>query len=71
MKKKIKKYLSFKKMIGKVRTCNLCNEVFQVQNSHERICLDCKQDSDEYRFSEWLSRASIEKDRKHHIPAAS
>ncbi len=59
MEKRKLKYLAFRRLIGKVRTCNLCSEVFTLHNSYERICPDCKADNEEYRYSEWLHEGAV------------
>jgi hypothetical protein len=59
MEKRKIKYLAFKRLIGRVRSCNLCSEVFTVRGSFERICPECKKDNEEYKYSDWMHEGAF------------
>jgi hypothetical protein len=38
----------------KERRCNICNQKFHPRTVFDRYCSTCKEESDIYRFGEWL-----------------
>jgi len=36
------------------RRCNICNQKFHSRTVFDRYCATCKQESEIYRFGEWL-----------------
>jgi hypothetical protein len=43
-----------KKVMSRWRRCNLCADEFRPRTAFDRYCLNCKEESELLKFSEWL-----------------
>ncbi len=42
------------------RRCNLCAKVFRDTSGFRRFCNSCREESEVFRFGDWLDSAEIE-----------